>query len=103
MNIQRRVHPSDEQEQSMAAQIVHVITVGDIPFLLDHLRDDHKVDMHDGFTFNHRYVKSNPLEVENATWMLTVFNCFGKYFCLHFGASQLCTACIYSFSAFHER
>ena len=53
MNIQRRVHPSDEQEQSMAAQIVHVITVGDIPFLLDHLRDDHKVDMHDGFTFNH--------------------------------------------------
>ena len=29
MNIQRRVHPGDEQEKSMAAQIVHVITVGD--------------------------------------------------------------------------
>lgn len=28
--------------------------------------------MHDGSTFNHRYVKSNPQEVENATWMLTV-------------------------------
>lgn len=28
--------------------------------------------MHDGCTFNHRYVKSNPHEVENATWMLTV-------------------------------
>jgi hypothetical protein len=28
--------------------------------------------MHSGCTFNHRYVKSNPREVENATWMLTV-------------------------------
>lgn len=46
--------------------------VGDIPFLVTHLRDDHKVDMHSGCTFNHRYVKSNPREVENATWMLTV-------------------------------
>jgi E3 ubiquitin-protein ligase SIAH1 len=36
------------------------------------LKDDHKVDMHNGSTFNHRYVKSNPHEVENATWMLTV-------------------------------
>lgn len=45
---------------------------GDIPFLVTHLRDDHKVDMHTGCTFNHRYVKSNPREVENATWMLTV-------------------------------
>lgn len=47
-------------------------TVGDIPYLVTHLRDDHKVDMHTGSTFNHRYVKSNPREVENATWMLTV-------------------------------
>ena len=46
--------------------------MGDIPFLVAHLRDDHKVDMHTGCTFNHRYVKSNPREVENATWMLTV-------------------------------
>ncbi|KAL0382440.1 UNVERIFIED_CONTAM: E3 ubiquitin-protein ligase SINAT3 [Sesamum calycinum] len=44
---------------------------GDIPYLVAHLRDDHKVDMHTGCTFNHRYVKSNPREVENATWMLT--------------------------------
>ena len=87
--------------------------VGDIPFLVSHLRDDHKVDMHAGSTFNHRYVKSNPREVENATWMLTVrvcskhdslqceslifcslswfqvFQCFGQYFCLHFEAFQL--------------
>jgi len=40
--------------------------------LIAHLTDDHKVDMHVGSAFNHRYVKSNPLEVENATWMLTV-------------------------------
>lgn len=46
--------------------------VGDIPYLVAHLRDDHRVDMHSGCTFNHRYVKSNPIEVENATWMLTV-------------------------------
>lgn len=45
---------------------------GDIPYLVTHLKDDHNVDMHDGCTFNHRYVKSNPHEVENATWMLTV-------------------------------
>jgi len=44
----------------------------DIQALMNHLKDDHKVDVHDGFTFNHRYVKSNPHEVENATWMLTV-------------------------------
>lgn len=46
--------------------------IGDIPYLVTHLKDDHKVDMHSGSTFNHRYVKSNPHEVENATWMLTV-------------------------------
>lgn len=45
---------------------------GDIPTLVGHLKEDHKVDMHDGCTFNHRYVKANPNEVENATWMLTV-------------------------------
>jgi E3 ubiquitin-protein ligase SIAH1 len=56
--------------------------VGDIPFLVAHLRDDHKVDMHTGCTFNHRYVKSNPREVENATWMLTVsVTHFLSYFC----------------------
>ncbi|CAH2063175.1 unnamed protein product [Thlaspi arvense] len=69
--------------------------MGDIPFLVAHLRDDHKVDMHSGCTFNHRYVKSNPREVENATWMLTVFHCFGQYFCLHFEAFQLGMAPVY--------
>ncbi|KAL4283570.1 hypothetical protein GQ457_16G025320 [Hibiscus cannabinus] len=69
--------------------------VGDIPFLVAHLRDDHKVDMHTGSTFNHRYVKSNPREVENATWMLTVFHSFGQYFCLHFEAFQLGMAPVY--------
>ncbi|XP_022991172.1 E3 ubiquitin-protein ligase DIS1-like [Cucurbita maxima] len=65
------------------------LVVGDIAYLVAHLKDDHKVDMHSGSTFNHRYVKSNPQEVENATWMLTVFSCFGHYFCLHFEAFQL--------------
>ncbi|KAJ4805199.1 E3 ubiquitin-protein ligase [Rhynchospora pubera] len=64
-------------------------TIGDIPTLMAHLRNDHKVDMHDGCSFNHRYVKSNPHEVENATWMLTVFNCFEQHFCLHFEAFVL--------------
>ncbi|KAJ7971427.1 E3 ubiquitin-protein ligase [Quillaja saponaria] len=69
--------------------------MGDIPTLVAHLKDDHEVDMHDGSTFNHRYVKSNPHEVENATWMLTVFNCFGRQFCLHFEAFQLGIAPVY--------
>lgn len=69
--------------------------VGDVPYLVTHLKDDHKVDMHNGSTFNHRYVKSNPHEVENATWMLTVFSCFGQYFCLHFEAFQLGMAPVY--------
>ncbi|KAK6935535.1 Seven-in-absentia protein, TRAF-like domain [Dillenia turbinata] len=69
--------------------------VGDIPFLLTQLRDDHKVDMQNGCTFNHRYVKSNPCEVENATWMLIVFCCFGQYFCYHFEAFQLGMAPVY--------
>lgn len=68
---------------------------GDISSLVAHLKDDHKVDMHDGCTFNHRYVKTNPNEVENATWMLTVFNCFGKQFCLHFEGFQLGTAPVF--------
>lgn len=68
---------------------------GDIPILVGHLKDDHKVDTHDGCTFNHRYVKSNPQEVENATWMLTVFNCFGRQFCLHFEAFQMGMAPVY--------
>ncbi|GFZ01021.1 protein with RING/U-box and TRAF-like domain [Actinidia rufa] len=59
---------------------------GDIPYLINHLRDDHKVDMHSGCTFNHRYVKSNPREV---------FKCFGQYFCLHFEAFQLGMAPVY--------
>ncbi|XP_078177205.1 E3 ubiquitin-protein ligase SINAT5-like [Carex rostrata] len=68
---------------------------GDIAKLVMHLRDDHKVDMHTGSTFNHRYVKSNPRDVENATWMLTVFHCFGQYFCLHFEAFLLGQAPVY--------
>lgn len=58
--------------------------VGDIPFLVAHLRDDHKVDMHTGCTFNHRYVKSNPREVENATWMLTVSVSITSFFWFFF-------------------
>ncbi|KAI3445122.1 hypothetical protein Pfo_001787 [Paulownia fortunei] len=69
--------------------------IGDILFLVSHLKDDHKVDMHSGNTFNHQYVKSNPHEVENATWMLIVFNCFGQYLCLHFEAFQLGKAPVY--------
>ncbi|XP_027363256.1 E3 ubiquitin-protein ligase SINAT2-like [Abrus precatorius] len=68
---------------------------GDVPTLIVHLKDDHKVDMHDGCTFNHRYVKTNPHEVENATWMLTVFRCFGRHFCLHFEAFLLGTAPVF--------
>ena len=55
--------------------------MGDIPYLVAHLKDDHKVDMHNGSTFNHRYVKQNPHEVENATWMLTVLL---RFLCLNF-------------------
>ncbi|XP_008786900.1 E3 ubiquitin-protein ligase DIS1-like isoform X3 [Phoenix dactylifera] len=70
--------------------------LGDIPHLVSHLKDDHKVDMHNGSSFNHRYVRSNPDEVENATWMLTVFSCFGQYFCLHFEAFQMAMAPVYT-------
>ncbi|KAI3772475.1 hypothetical protein L6452_03661 [Arctium lappa] len=68
---------------------------GKIPELVAHLKDEHCVDLHDGSTFNHRYVKSNPHEVENATWMLTVFKCYGKQFCLHFEAFNLGMAPFY--------
>ncbi|URD73244.1 E3 ubiquitin-protein ligase [Musa troglodytarum] len=59
--------------------------VGDIPFLVTHLRDDHKVDMHTGCT---RSIidMSNPIPV---------FNCFGQSFCLHFEAFQLGMAPVY--------
>lgn len=60
--------------------------IGDIPYLVAHLKDDHKVDMHSGSTFNHRYVKSNPQEVENATWMLTVCLQLFSNLSTHFGS-----------------
>lgn len=56
---------------------------GDIRFLVMHLKNDHKVDMHDGCTFNHRYVKSNPEEYENATWTLTVIHTLSLVVCLY--------------------
>lgn len=65
--------------------------IGDVPYLVSHLKDDHKVDMHNGSTFNHRYVKSNPREVENATWMLTVNSpcgCNFHYFPMHFSSIE---------------
>ncbi|CAI9106816.1 OLC1v1006044C1 [Oldenlandia corymbosa var. corymbosa] len=68
---------------------------GDIPYLVSHLKRDHKVDMYNGASFNHRYVMSKPQEVQNATWMLTVFNCFGYHFCLHFEAFPLGMAPVY--------
>ncbi|KAJ9553415.1 hypothetical protein OSB04_017460 [Centaurea solstitialis] len=69
--------------------------VGSITFIVDHLREHHKVDMHSGSTFNYRYVKYNPREVENATCRIKVFNCFGQYFCLHFEGFQLHMAPVY--------
>ncbi|RWW47499.1 hypothetical protein BHE74_00046503, partial [Ensete ventricosum] len=51
--------------------------VGDIPFLVAHLRDDHKVDMHIGSTFNHRYVKSNPRELGVAPVYMTFLRFMG--------------------------
>ncbi|GAA0173051.1 ubiquitin-protein ligase [Lithospermum erythrorhizon] len=68
---------------------------GQIKYLVEHLKNDHNVDMQNGCTFNHRYVKSDPQEVENATWMLTVFNCFGHQFCLHFEAFNLGMSPVY--------
>ncbi|CAA2987715.1 E3 ubiquitin- ligase SINAT2-like [Olea europaea subsp. europaea] len=68
---------------------------GNILFLVQHLKNYHQVDMHDGSTFNHRYVMTDAQGVENATWMLTLFNCFGSHFCLHFEAFDLQRAPVY--------
>lgn len=57
--------------------------------LLSHLRERHKVDLQAGCTFNHRYVKQDPCSVDSCSWTLTLFNCFGQYFCLHFEAFLL--------------
>ncbi|PHU29360.1 E3 ubiquitin-protein ligase SINAT2 [Capsicum chinense] len=68
---------------------------GDIHKLVAHLKDHHKVDMHDGCVFKHRYDIPNPQEVDNAAWMLRVFNCFDHQFCLHFEAFNLGLAPVY--------
>ena len=36
---------------------------GDIPTLVVRLKNDHKVNVHDGSTFTHRYVKSNLMKL----------------------------------------
>lgn len=50
---------------------------GDIQSLLSHLRENHKVDLQTGCSFNHRYVKQDPCSVDNVSWTLTVslFTC----------------------------
>ncbi|KAF8395495.1 hypothetical protein HHK36_019441 [Tetracentron sinense] len=63
--------------------------MGDVPTLLAHLRESHKVDLQTGSTFNHRYVKQDPCSVDSVSWTLTLFNCFDRYFCLHFEAFRL--------------
>ncbi|KAK6117694.1 hypothetical protein DH2020_048546 [Rehmannia glutinosa] len=77
---------------------------GDIPYLVTHLRDDHKVDMHTDVLSITDHVKSNPREVEKhnvdvngefKTCSRVVFHCFGQYFCLHFEAFQLGMAPVY--------
>lgn len=62
---------------------------GNIPELVTHLKDDHVVDMHDGCKFNNLYAGTDTLEMGNASWMLSVFNCYGQQFCLHFEAFLL--------------
>eukprot|EP00268_Persea_americana_P043493 TRINITY_DN4372_c0_g1_i2.p1 TRINITY_DN4372_c0_g1~~TRINITY_DN4372_c0_g1_i2.p1 ORF type:complete len:293 (+),score=44.40 TRINITY_DN4372_c0_g1_i2:371-1249(+) len=71
------------------------LVTGDIETLLLHLRVHHKVDLQTGCTFNHRYVKQDPCSVDNVSWTLTLFNCFGHYFCLHFEAFRMGTGPIY--------
>ncbi|KAI0507314.1 hypothetical protein KFK09_013440 [Dendrobium nobile] len=68
---------------------------GGISSLLSHLRDSHEVDLQNGCTFNHRYVKQDPCSVDNVTWTLTLFSCFGQYFCLHFEAFPLGSQPVY--------
>lgn len=55
---------------------------GDIPALLSHLQETHKVDLQTGCTFNHRYVKQDPCSVDNLAWTLTVSSDF--YNCAYF-------------------
>lgn len=62
---------------------------GDIQCLLEHLRNDHHVEMHDGRCFSHRYVHHNPKHYHHATRMLTLLDCYGRQFCLHFEAFHL--------------
>ncbi|XP_020586488.1 E3 ubiquitin-protein ligase SINAT5-like [Phalaenopsis equestris] len=68
---------------------------GAISAILSHLQDRHEVDVQNGCTFNHRYVKQDPCSVDNVTWTLTLFSCFGQYFCLHFEAFRLGSQPVY--------
>ncbi|KAJ0249343.1 inactive E3 ubiquitin-protein ligase SINAT6 [Hirschfeldia incana] len=62
---------------------------GDVQWLLQHLKNDHHVEMHDGRSFSHRYVHHNPKHLHHATWMLTLLDCYGRQFCLYFEAFHL--------------
>ncbi|RRT75699.1 hypothetical protein B296_00010743 [Ensete ventricosum] len=44
--------------------------------LLSHLRERHKVDLQEGCTFNHRYVKQDACSVDSCSWTLTVSSAF---------------------------
>lgn len=70
--------------------------VGDIAFLVDHLRDDHKVDTHSEYSFDHLYVKSNPCNIENAAKMLMVsgFSLFNLISCYIFGYVEGIIPCL---------
>ncbi|KAJ4979835.1 hypothetical protein NE237_010615 [Protea cynaroides] len=71
------------------------LVTGDVPSLVAHLRERHKVDLQMGPTFNHRYVKQDACSVDNISWTLTLFYCFNHYFCLNFEAFRLGSEPVY--------
>ncbi|KAL8150376.1 hypothetical protein V2J09_020184 [Rumex salicifolius] len=61
--------------------------VGDIPLLVSHLRDDHKVDMHTGSTFNHRYLGTAPVYMAFLRFMGDETEARGYRYSLEVGGS----------------
>ncbi|OAY70880.1 E3 ubiquitin-protein ligase SINAT3 [Ananas comosus] len=69
--------------------------VGNISFLVAHLKDSHNGRTSNGCSYSERYIITYETGFQDRTWKPVVFHCYGHYFCLFFESFHLSGSPIY--------
>ncbi|KAJ9681091.1 hypothetical protein PVL29_020137 [Vitis rotundifolia] len=69
--------------------------VGDIPLLVSHLTDYHKAVMFNSCNFKLGFLIGDLYKHQSYKCAVTIINCFGKHFCLHFDAFLIGSTPVY--------